>query len=396
MRTMRGTAFALVTLPGLLFAASLLFEHHAIFWDGTVYRCAIEATLATGNPYRFVGDCAGYPLPHTYPFFGTLLLAAAAQVTGVTWLGVGYLIIYALGAAGLIWACLFSAPTRGVGVWVLIAAAAGIVVSEMASGNMAIPFYGLWFVLCLRYTGSPQLMIMPCLLIAPFKPLYAVYLLVPVMAQGRQVGPAAAMAAVSLWYVADARLHPEHFAAWLDAVMGHVSQVPGFGIARWLGAIFALPYGSSPMLVAHAAWSALALWLTLRVLRREEDPALRNLIATAGAALLLPRLKEYDCLVLLPLAGLLYGHSAGTLRHGFAWLVGITLFVLPAASWWWRKIILLAGTAPLDWRAIVDMRWLVQHQGDFLALTLFVLLGWMAWARPRNTLIETCHQGEQP
>ena len=34
---------------------------------------------ASGNPYRFVGDCSGYFLPHTYPYAGTRLLVGIAH-----------------------------------------------------------------------------------------------------------------------------------------------------------------------------------------------------------------------------------------------------------------------------------------------------------------------------
>lgn len=377
-------AAVLCALPALLFAGSLLIEHGAAFWDGTVYRCAIETMLSTGNPYHFAGECAEQGLPHTYPHAGTRLLAALAAQTGVGPLSVLYVALYLLGFAALLLALRRHGASPPATAAALIVPAAGIFVSELASGNMALPFFGLLFLALSRDANQTAWTVLLCLLIAPFKPLYTAYLLVPFLVRRAELAPAAGLAAIMLWYAGDAALFPPLFAEWLHAALRHSDHVPGFGFAFLLRAGGLDGHGWLPLGLAYLAWCAVVAGLTLRALRRVEAPAVRALIAVAAVALLLPRLKEYDCLVLVPLSFALWPELSERGRRQLAIIVGGLAVALPAAFWWGRKLMFLASDSGLSWRSLVDMRWLVRHQGYFLAASLAGLLLWLAF-RPSDT-----------
>ncbi|NMG44976.1 hypothetical protein GPA22_14710 [Aromatoleum toluvorans] len=372
------TGLALCLVPGVLFGLSLLLEHHAWLWDATVYRCAIDATLAHDDPYRFVGDCAGYFLPHTYPYAGTRLLAGLATMTGTPLLGYAYVLAYAAGSALFLYAAgRIGGSTRAVALLVL-APAAGVFVSELVSGNMGVPFYGALLWLIWRGAGGRPVTALGVAM-APFKPLYAAYLLLPFFQRREILLPFAGALAVAAWYGGDALLFPVHFADWLRAATGHANEVPGFGFSMLVRKSGMELQGGTAIVAAYALWAAFAVVLTLRAVARAPTPLLRALVAVAGTALLLPRLKEYDCLMLIPLALALWPTLDARERREWLALVGGFGIALPATIWWLRKLALVWGTAPATWRSLVDMRWLVQNQGAFLFAALLAALVWLAF-----------------
>lgn len=369
---------ALCLLPGLLFGLSLLLEHHAYLWDATVYRCAIEATLAHGDPYRFVGDCTGYFLPHTYPYAGTRLLAELASLTGTTVLGYAYVLAYAAGCALFLYVAGRLGGSPQTVALLVLAPAAGVFVSELVSGNMGVPFYAALSWLIWRGAGGRPVTALGVAM-APFKPLYAAYLLLPFFQRREMLLPIAGSIAVAAWYGGDALLFPAHFADWLRTAVEHANEVPGFGFSMLVRKSGLELQSGQWIIAAYAVWAAFVLLLTLRAVERAPTPMLRAFVAIAGVALLLPRLKEYDCLMLIPLALALWPTLDARERREWLGLVGGFAIVLPAAIWWLRKLALVWGTSPATWRNLVDMRWLVQNQGAFLFAALLAALVWLAF-----------------
>lgn len=373
---------AFCALPGIVFGLSLLLEHRAWLWDATVYRCAVEATLATGSPYRFVGDCAGYFLPHTYPFAGTWLLAQLARLTGEPPLQLVYLTLYAGGVMLLSRSLLKQGMSPTIQLLFLVLPGAGVLVSELVSGNIGVPFYGLLFWLIWRTQGGRSATPPIAAAIAVFKPLYLAYALAPPLLRHRRGPSLLACGFAALWYAGDALAFPEQFRAWLAAAFGHANEVPGFGFSMLVRKV-GIGLGQSPAtLAAYALWAGLVLILTLRATARVNTPAARAFTAIAGIALLLPRLKEYDCLILLPLSAALWQELTHRERREWMLLVGGFSCALPALLWWLRKLPLLWNPPVELWRAFVDMRWLVQNQGAFLFAALLAALFWLAVRRP--------------
>ena len=372
----------LCTIPGSVFAYSLLAEHRAYFWDGTVYRCAIEASLATGTPYRFIGDCAGYFLPHTYPYGGTQLLARIASILGRLTVTYGYALAYASGVllfahviyrlGGSLWVLLL----------VLLAPGAGVFVSELVSGNVAIPFYGLLLWLICRDAPNFGRIAALGAAMAPFKPLYSAYLIIPFLLRRDVRIPAVGAGLVAAWYAGDVLLFPAHFAEWLGVAVHHANEVPGFGFTMLIRKGGLELGGKASIAAAYLVWAGVIGALTLRAVARSPTPLIQALAAIAGTALLLPRLKEYDCLILIPLALAVWPAVSARERREWGLLVGGFAAGLPATIWWLRKLPLLWSDSADLWRAFVDMRWLVQNQGGFLFAALLAALVWLA-ARPR-------------
>lgn len=369
---------ALCLVPGLLFGLSLLLEHRAWLWDATVYRCAIEATLAHGDPYNFVGDCTGYFLPHTYPYAGTRLLAGLASLTGTTVLGYLYILAYAGGGALFLYVAGRLGASPLAVTFLVLAPAAGVFVSELVSGNIGIPFYGALSWLIWREAGARPVTALGVAM-APFKPLYAAYVLLPFFQRREMLLPLAGAIAVTAWYGGDALLFPAHFADWLRTAVEHANEVPGFGFSMLVRKSGLELQGGPWIVAAYAVWAAFVLVLTLRAVERAPTPQLRAFVAIAGTALLLPRLKEYDCLMLIPLALTLWPTLDARERREWLALVGGFAIVLPAVIWWLRKLALVWGTSPATWRNLVDMRWLVQNQGAFLFAALLAALVWLAF-----------------
>lgn len=373
----------LCTIPGGVFAFSLLLEHQAYFWDGTVYRCAIEATLANGSPYQFVGDCAGYFLPHTYPYAGTRLLAHMASRLGSLALSYGYVLAYASGVLLFLHVTYRLSNSLRALPLLLLAPGAGVFVSELVSGNMGVPFYGLLIWLIWRNATNLGPVAVLTTIMAPFKPLYAAYLLVPFLLRRDVLMPAIGAGIVGVWYASDALLYPAHFAEWLSTAVHHANDVPGFGFSMLIRKSGLELGGKAWIAAAYLVWVCAIGVLTLRAVARSPTPLTQALVAIAGTALLLPRLKEYDCLILIPLA--LTIRPMITVREQREWviLVGGFAVVLPAAIWWLRKLPMIWGGIPADWRTFVDMRWLVQNQGGFLFAAMLAALAWLAY-RPRE------------
>lgn len=378
MRWVNASLIALCVIPGIVFALSLLAEHQAYFWDGTVYRCALEAALASGNPYVFVGDCQGYFLPHTYPYGGTRMLAAIASVVGVAPLSALYLVVYVAGV-GLIARQLHA---LGASVWfiatLLVAPGAGVFVSELVSGNMGVPFYGALLWLVWKHASSSMAPVALGAAMAPFKPLYAAYIGLPFLTQRKRLIPALGALAVAVWYAADAGLFPQFFSLWLANASRHANEVPGFGFSMLVRRAGGQLEGSLAIGAAYALWAGTIIAVTLRAVRGAPSAPVAALIAIAGTALLLPRLKEYDCLVLLPLSCALWPTLLPRERREWIGLVGGFGVALPALIWWLRKVPMLAGGVAEPWRTFVDMRWLVQNQGGFLFAAMLAALIWLA------------------
>ncbi|WP_156822025.1 hypothetical protein [Azoarcus sp. KH32C] len=365
-------------IPGAVFALSLLVEHQAYFWDGTVYRCAIEAAQATGDPYRFVGDCTGYFLPHTYPYAGTRLLAGIASMLGMPALSVAYVSLYVAGAALFVHVLYRLCGSAALVLALVVAPGAGVFVSELVSGNMAIPFYGLLLWLTWSTASATRPVAALCVVTAPFKPLYSAYLILPVLLRREFLIPGLCIVLVAAWYAADLTLFPTYFAEWLNVAVRHANEVPGFGFSMLVRKT-GLGLGGGPgVIFAYLLWACGVVLLTLRAIARTPSSLVRTLVAVAGTALLLPRLKEYDCLVLVPLSVAMWSSLTGSERRQWLTLVGGFGVALPAAVWWLRKGMLLIGAVPFGWRGFVDMRWLVQNQGGFLFAAMLAALFWLA------------------
>jgi hypothetical protein len=368
----------LCTIPGTIFAFSLLLEHHAWFWDGMVYRCAIEATLANGSPYRFIGECAGYFLPHTYPYAGTRIVAGVASRIGALPLTWGYVLAYACGVGLFIRVvCRVGASVRALPL-LLVAPGAGVFVSELVSGNVGVPFYGLLLWVIWRDATSFRKITALGALMAPFKPLYAAYLIVPFFLRREILLPALGAGTVAIWYAGDALLFPVHFAEWLRSAVHHANEVPGFGFSMLVRKAGLELDGQASIAAAYLGWAVAICALTVRAISRSPTPLIRALVAIAGTALLLPRLKEYDMLVLIPLALAIRSTLPEREQREWQFLVGGFAVGLPAAMWWLRKLPMLWGGTPAEWRTFVDMRWLVQNQGAFLFAAMLAALIWLA------------------
>ncbi|MDT3670023.1 MAG: hypothetical protein ROZ37_06790 [Aromatoleum sp.] len=377
---------AFVGLPALLTAWVLLADYGAFFWDARTFPCGLEAMLSTGNPNAYLdpaypGSCAGYRFQYMSAPGVTRLLADVVDVIGMKALAVGYGALYAASLVALAWTV--ARDNRGsplVPALFFLTLSCGIFVFETSSGNLSIVFAGLVSIAVLKLDEGTWPAVALCVVAALFKPHYALYLLIPFVARRDVLGASFGAAAVSLWYAADAVLHPGEFSAWLELILPIVHAEPHFGFMRLMQVAGYAQGDWTILALAYLAWCAFLLVLTLRVCNRLTSAVDRGFAALACVTLMLPRLKEYDCLVLVPLFFWLAHGLPPPARSRLYRLVVSVGFVAPALLWWIRKLPLAVDSSTVTLRAIADIPWLLQAQGIFLVAAMAIVFATMVVA----------------
>lgn len=370
-----------VGVPALLIAWVLLADYGAFFWDARTFPCGIEAMLATGEPNAYLdpaypGSCAGYRFQYMPAPAITRVLAAFVGLVGINALVIGYAALYAAALAALARSTVrMNGGSPLLPLLFFLTLSCGIFVFETASGNLSIVLAGFLVVAIANIDERPAWIVALCVVAALFKPHYALYLLIPLVARRDYLAVSFAAAAISLWYAVDALLHPEAFSAWLELILPIVRAEPHFGFMRVMQ-LAGYAQGDWAVLAAvYLAWVAFLLVLTLRVCARLPSPTDRAFAVLACVTLMLPRLKEYDCLVLVPLFFWLAQGLAGRARR---WLYGLVLlagFVTPAVAWWVRKLPMIFDASTATLRAAAEIPWLLHVQGIFLVAALALVFG---------------------
>lgn len=384
---------ALLLPPVLALAYSLYGEHGMFFWDGRTVPCGLQAFNDTGDPNAYLrndahpGACAGYGYEYMLPPAITVALAALLRLAGLDAVNGAYVLLYALALAALLrgaagFAGQWRAPLALTGL-----IACGVFVFEFGGGNIAIPFLGLLFWLCLQAERQAERLawtIPLCVIAAAFKPLYALYLLIPwFAAPALRLRVLAACSLVSVGYALDAWLQPAAFERWLNLIVPVVYAEPHFGIMRLMQA-FGLGAGDWwPQAVGYALWSLAVLLVLWRCRQALATPGARALAALLAVTLLQPRLKEYDACVVIPLAFWLQTRlpvaQQRWLRRSLLLICGI----VPALWWWLRKLGLFIAVEAPSATQIADPRWLIDTQGFFLAAAVLLLFGFLVWTSAR-------------
>lgn len=380
----RVAAALLIGIPVLLIAWVLLGDYGAFFWDAGTFPCGIEAMLATGDPNAYLnpaypGRCAGSRWQYMQAPAVTAVLGSFVGVFGMNALIALYGGLYAASLGFLGWVTAqVSGGRLALPLLFFATLSCGIFIFEVASGNLSIVFAGLLCAAILQMDRRPALTVVLCVAAAAFKPHYALYLLIPLIARRNYLAVSFAAAAVSLWYALDAVLHPEAFARWLELILPIVHREPHFGFMRWMQEA---GYAEGDWLLlggVYVLWCAGLLVLTLRMCATMSTPIDRAFAALACVTLMLPRLKEYDCLVIVPLFFWLAAHLAESRMRWLQRLVFALGFAAPAAVWWFRKLPLLMDPAGATLRAAAEMKWLLQNQGVYLVAAFVIVFGTMA------------------
>jgi len=312
----------------------------------------------------------------------TLLLAGVVRAIGIDLLNAAYAVVYALALALLAWAARRQAASAR--EWLLFAGlfACGVFVFEAGSGNITIVFVAL--LLGLILTGEAHrhwvaCLVLLCVAASAFKPLYALYLFIPLFAAGAWLAVAAAAAAILAGYAIDALWQAARFDQWLNLIVPIVYAEPHFGVMRlmqWAG------LGAGDWLAqagGYVVWCAAViglLWLARPRLPTATDRALAALL---GVTLMLPRLKEYDAVVLVPLVFWLRAGLPAQRRRLFERLAIGLGFLLPALWWWVRKAGLFIAVPQPTLTQIADPAWLIATQGFFVAALLLLMFGFLVW-----------------
>lgn len=384
----QGALALLLAAPVLALAWSLYGQHGMVFWDAKTIPCGLQAVLQTGNPNAYLnnpsyqGACAGYGYEYMLPPAVTSLLAAVVSFSGLGPLQAAYFILYALALALLAWgARRYAASGRELLLFAGLLAC-GAFVFEVGSGNLTMVFAGL--LLGLILTGERNRHWVPCAVLlcvaaSAIKPLYALYLLIPLYACGAWLAVAAGAAAISVGYALDAMLQSAQFDRWLNLIVPVVYGEPHFGIMRlmqWagLGAGDWLAQGGG-----YVLWCAALLGLLWSARPRLHTPLDRALAALLAVTLMLPRLKEYDAVVLIPLVFWLRGRLPAQPRILFQRLAFTLAFLLPVLWWWVRKAGLLIAVSNPTLTQAADPGWLIASQGFFLTGLLLLTFGFLVW-----------------
>lgn len=387
------TLCALLLPPVLALAYSLYGEHGMFFWDGRTIPCGLQSFNATGNPNAYLrdsaypGPCAGYGYEYMLPPAVTAALAALLRGVGPDAFNVAYVLLY-----GGALAVLLRGAARFAGGWTAPLALAGLIacgvfVFEAGGGNITVPLLALLFLLCTQADRHPQRFawtIPLCAVAAAFKPFYALYLLLPWFAQpALRLRVLAACSIVSGGYALDAWLQPAAFARWLNLIVPVVYAEPHFGIMRLMQA---LGLGAGDWWLqagGYALWCALVLALLWRCRPHLATPAARALAALLAVTLLQPRLKEYDAVVIIPLAFWLLAQLPAARRQRLRLSLLLACGIVPALWWWLRKLGLFIAIEAPTATQIADPRWLIETQGFFLAGAVLILFGFLVWPPAR-------------
>lgn len=370
-----------VGLPALLIAWVLLADYGAFFWDARTFPCGIEAMLATGEPNAYLdpaypGSCAGYRFQYMPAPAITRVLAAFVSLVGMDALVIGYAALFAAALAALARSAVrLHRGSPLLPLLFFLTLSCGIFVFETASGNLSIVLAGLMVVAISKIDERPSWIVALCIVAALFKPHYALYLLIPLVARRDYLAVSFAAAVISLWYAIDALLHPEAFSAWLELILPIVHAEPHFGFMRAMQIAGYAQGDWAVLAAAYLAWCAFLLVLTLRVCARLPSSADRAFAALACVTLMLPRLKEYDCLVLVPL---FFWLAQGLAERCRLWLYRLVLlagFVTPAVAWWVRKLPMIFDSSTATLRAAAEIPWLLHVQGIFLVAALALVFG---------------------
>jgi hypothetical protein len=327
--------------------------HPRAQWDFLTYELAVQAWQAGSDPYAPRGD---WPLPFVYPPWTLPVLAPLTLLPPLAWLGLKVLLAGALLA---LWRRL-GLPLILLGLVALIGLHAPLY-RDLLSGNVNLLEVGLiWAGLHALYKGEEAAFVGLIVLASVFK-------LTPVLLLGlllfgdhprRFALLGAGLGTVAVAVAGSWLLQPELFQAWLANVGGLEEFAPydvstramtselRSALSVTLGSELAPSVGGSLYLVTALVIAGLSV-LGLR----RADLRGRLLLGTAAYALVLPRLKDYALLLLVPAA--VAGLQGIGKRGGFALLLGLLLLNTDSAA-----LTSLPGLRELQMVALNYLPWL--------------------------------------
>jgi len=394
---LRWVLLLLLGPPVLALAWSLYVDGGLFFWDARSIPCGIQSMLQTGHPnaylpatfnpnhdpnISFQGACAGYPFQYMQPPAVTSLLAGFTQVFGLDVLNGAYFILYALAIGLLGWSARrYGAKGMELPLFALLIAC-GVFVYDIGGGNITLAFVGLLIGLIATSEHNRHWVtctVLLCAAASAFKPLYALYLFIPLFAAGAWLAVAAAAAAITVGYAFDAALHAARFDQWLSLIFPVVYRQPHFGLMYLMESLGVGTGQWMALAGSYVLWCALVAGLLWSVRKRLPDAQDRALAALLATTLMLPRIKEYDAIVLIPLFFWLRAWLPEQRRVLFQRLALVLAFVLPALWWWLRKVSLLAVVSDPTITQIADPKWHMSSQGFFLTGLLLLMFGFLVW-----------------
>lgn len=381
-------AGCLLLPPVLALVFSLYGEHRLFFWDAKTIPCGLQAYAASGDPNAYLrnpdyaGACAGYGYEYMLPPAVTGVLSVMLKLLGLPVFNGLYFLLYCAGIGLLLQGARNHAGSWREPLLFAVLLACGVFVFEVGSGNVTLTILGLMCGLIAasgRFPRSDICLLALCVLASAFKPVFALYLLVPWYAHRNLRLPVlAATALISGFYAMDAFFNPAGFERWLNLIVPVVYGEPHFGVMRVMQA---MGLGAGDWIVqgiVYAAWCVVVIGLLEFIVARMAAPQDRMMAALLAATLLLPRLKEYDAVILLPAFFWLQHQLSETHRRWLLRAVIALAFVAPAAWWWLRKLALWRSMQLHGLTSIADPGWLIATQGYFVTATVLLLFCFMA------------------
>ncbi len=356
MKNPLNLALILLSLGTVLFVA--LLRPHGFQWDLLVFYRAGLAWRNGLNPYDFqqlitagLIDRPAEFLTFTYlPFLAAVfapLSFVSFSVAAALWIAIKGLFF------ALFWksATVFHRFDRSstLDLCVLVLGFNSALFSDLLSGNTSIILWALlWWAIRLIWSEKfwTSAFLIGCAATVKLQPILLLALLIFVPKKPKW-GPAiGGVTAFVLVIMANALLWPEMFQLFLHEVRQRAALERGI-LAPSLFALCSDAFDQwKNISVVPEAWKQLSGWfpvalyavfslpiagLTVHRLRRsqtlETSPHLGVALVLLGWILLVPRLKSYDFVLLLPVAAWVLKNSVGTARHLLAALILIPVLI---------------------------------------------------------------------
>jgi hypothetical protein len=269
----------------------------SFMWDASVYMCGAEAYKADISPYSAHGmECLVSGLPFVYPplFAWALSLLPTVLLPIILYglhLAFSFLLIFLV-----FW--IAEPASRGRASVLFLTFIGGINLLALLTGNLSVAFYSM-LALAL-YLGSVRTCYVICLLGTLIKAQYGVFFLVPFLIDRNVLRAGIFGMLLATIFALDAWAHPRLFAEWLSAV-SRLADGPDVGWSFLHGLAALGSFSPTEKVIAYVPYAVgligLFLWATQDVPRGRQY----GLLATLLGISLLPRLKEYDLLLVVPI-----------------------------------------------------------------------------------------------
>ena len=355
----------------------LVYSGAPLFWDGMTLSCGLDAFINGSAPNAYLdpdygGRCAGYGFQYMHPPGITYLLASISGVISLQGLIYLYITLFIISVWLLLYVGNQYRQHWPVVIGLTIFMGCGALLMEFFGGNVAALFVGFIVGTMVVIERYPWAIIIVSVLTALFKPHLALYLLVPLAAG---VGPAwviAGVAFVALWYAVDLAWHRQEFMEWLSFVMPISYFDRSFGSLR-IGQEFGVGLsGTLLQIMISGSWFLLMMGGLYKLRQRFSHPIDIAFVALLCVTLSLPRLKEYDSLVVLPIIFWTLSKLSLEVGRRYVWALFLGLFLLPALWWWGRKVLLYFSNSSPEWMLVADLQWLYRTQGWVLVFALLL------------------------